>query len=35
MLRSDLVTGLPSQILEPTVLPAWVNLLLQREDSEG
>jgi hypothetical protein len=35
MLQSDLVAGLVSLILDPTVFPARVNLLLQREDSVG
>jgi hypothetical protein len=35
MLRSELVVGLPSQILDPAVFLARVNLLLQREDSTG
>jgi hypothetical protein len=34
MLQSDHVTSLKSD-LGPVVLPAWVNLLLQREDSVG
>jgi hypothetical protein len=33
MLQSDLVASLPSRILDPAVLPARVNLLLQKADS--
>jgi hypothetical protein len=33
MLHSDLVASLPSRILDPAVLPARVNLLLQKADS--
>jgi hypothetical protein len=35
MLQSDLVTCLPCRIFDPAILPAWVNLLLLREDSAG
>jgi hypothetical protein len=35
MLWSDLVASLPSWVLEPALLPAWVNLLFQREDPAG
>jgi hypothetical protein len=32
MLWSNLLTGLPSWVLDSTVLPAWVYLFLQRDD---
>jgi hypothetical protein len=35
MLRSNLLAGLPSRVLDSAVLPAWVNLFLQRDDSAG
>jgi hypothetical protein len=35
MLKSDLVAGLPSRILDPGVFTAWVNLFLQKDDSAG
>jgi hypothetical protein len=35
MLKSDLVTGLPSRILDPGVFTARVNLFLQKDDSAG
>jgi hypothetical protein len=34
-LRSNLLTGFSSQVLESSIFPTWVNLFLQREDSEG
>jgi hypothetical protein len=33
MLRSNLLAGLLSQVLESAVFPVWVNLFLQRDDS--
>jgi hypothetical protein len=35
MLRSNLHIGFLSGVFESAVLPAWVNLLLQRDDSTG
>jgi hypothetical protein len=33
MLWSNLLAGLPGWVLDSTVLPSWVNLFLQRNDS--
>jgi hypothetical protein len=35
MLQSNLFTGLPSQVLDSDILPARVNLFLQRNNSVG
>jgi hypothetical protein len=35
MLQSNLLTGLLSRVLESAILPARVNLFLQRDDSVG
>jgi hypothetical protein len=34
-LRSNFLASLPSQVLESTILTAWMDLFLQREDSVG
>jgi hypothetical protein len=35
MLQSNLLTSLPSRVLDSAVLPVQVNLLLQMDDSVG
>jgi hypothetical protein len=34
-LRSNLVTGIPSWVLESAIFPSRVDLFLQRKDSTG
>jgi hypothetical protein len=35
VLQGNPVAGFPSQVLESTVLPVWVNLFFQTNDSMG